>query len=102
MRDREVDLQDLRVADLTWIERHLDGLRMSGRSAADGLVDRCVFLAAGITRDGALDALDVLEHALHAPEASARQHRDFGVGLLRRLRVGRESRDYARFLRGVR
>ena len=51
---------------------------MARVALADHLVMRGRLLAAGIARHGVDDALDMLEHALNAPEAAAGQHRDFG------------------------
>ena len=41
---------------------------------ADALVVGVLLRAAGIAGDGVGDALDVLEHGLHAPEAAAGEH----------------------------
>ena len=59
---------------------------MAGGAGAHGLVLRRRLVAAGIAGDGAGDALDVLEDALHAPEAAAGEHGDLGRrSALRRL-----------------
>jgi hypothetical protein len=38
MHDREVDLQDLAVADLLRIKRDLDGFRMAGSACSNGFI----------------------------------------------------------------
>ena len=58
---------------------------MPGRVSSNHLVMRCIGAAAGITRDGAGDTLDMLEHALDSPEAATGENRD----LRRRLRARR-------------
>ena len=56
-------------------------------------------VAAGIARDGVGHALDMLEHALHAPEAAAGEDRDFGrlaAGLLVDRRRRHDARLFGR------
>ena len=55
-------------------------------------------LAAGIAGYGVGDAVDVLEHALHAPEAAAGE--DGGLGRRSPRFVERRRRNRARFLGG--
>ena len=75
---REVDLQQLGIGHLARVVHHLDRLGMAGAARADGLVTCGRLVAPGITRDRAEDPLHMLEHALHAPEATAGQHRGLG------------------------
>ncbi|KAG1246543.1 hypothetical protein G6F68_014596 [Rhizopus microsporus] len=71
MRHREIDLQQLPIADLLGVVGDFHGFGVAGAAAADGVVVGGVFLAAGIAGHRAGHALDVLEHGLHAPEAAA-------------------------------
>ncbi|MNN84891.1 hypothetical protein D3C81_2021030 [compost metagenome] len=48
---------------------------MAGVAVTDPLVAGGVGTAAGIAGDRALDPFDMLEHPLHAPEATAGEHR---------------------------
>jgi hypothetical protein len=61
------------------IEGDADRFGMTGGAGFDHLVMGRALFAAGIARDRAGDALDVLEHALDAPEAAAGQNRRFQV-----------------------
>ena len=85
--NREIDLQHLAIADAARIKGNPDRLRVSGRVSSDHLVMRRVSSASGVTGDGAGDALDMLEHALDAPEAAAGEDSDLGCRLRVRRRV---------------
>ena len=74
---REIDAQDPAVGDDPRIEDDLHGLRVAGSAGADHLVMRRGGVAARIAGQHLLDALHMLEDALHAPETAARQHRGF-------------------------
>ena len=84
MSHGEIDLQDAAVTDLAGIEGDLHRFSMVRRAAAHPLVVRRLLVAAAVARDGVADALDMLKHALHAPEAAAGEHGD-----LRARRRGR-------------
>ena len=75
VHDREEDLQDLAVADLRRVVFDLDRFRVARGAGRDHVVVGGRLAAAGITGDGIDHACGVLEHALHAPEAAAGQHR---------------------------
>ena len=79
VRHREEDLQQLAVGHLFRIELHLDGFGMARRAGADGFVLRRFCVAAGITGDGALDTLHVLEDALDTPETTAGENGGLGA-----------------------
>src|SRR5215471_14424484 len=72
MSDRKIDLQDPPIADQVGVEGDPHRFCVSGGVRADYLVMRCVSGAAGITGDGAENALDMLEHALD-PRSNRRQ-----------------------------
>src|SRR5579875_4159520 len=74
MGDRKIYLQNLAVANAPRIKGDLHRFGMAGLAGADGLVFRRRFIAAGIARNRADDAGDMLEDALHAPEAAAGEH----------------------------
>src|SRR5262249_58950301 len=74
VRDGEVDLQDPTIADALRIKTDADGFGVAGRAGTDRLVLRGSLLAAGVAGHSARHAIDVLEHALHAPETAACQH----------------------------
>src|SRR6516162_2526831 len=96
MGDRKIDLQDMAVADAAGIEGDLDRFRVAGRVGAYHLVVRRIRSAAGITGDGAGDALDMLKHTLDAPEAAAGEYRDLGCRLRVDWFVDYRRRDRAR------
>ena len=75
VRHREIDLQDFSVGDLLRVERDLHRLGVAGARRAHGVVVGVLLGAAGIAGHGLGDALGVLEHRLHAPEAAAGDHR---------------------------
>ena len=52
----------------------LHGFGVAGAARADHLVAGGRFVAACVARYGVEDALGVLEHGLHAPEAAAGEH----------------------------
>jgi hypothetical protein len=81
VRDREEDLQQLPIADLLWVEGHLDGLGVPGVAVADELVLRRLCFPAGIAGDRVRHAFDVLEDTLHAPETATGEDRRLGRGL---------------------
>src|ERR1700730_7499189 len=72
--------------------------RVSGRVSSHHLVMRRVSGASGVTRDGAGDALDMLEHALDTLEAAADEDGDFGCRLRVRRQVEHRRRNRARTL----
>ena len=76
----EKDLEDLTVGDHFRVERDLDDLRMTGAAAAHLLVGRIGHVSAGIPRNDALDAAQLVVDGLQAPEASASQRGGFEVG----------------------
>ena len=84
VHDREEDLQQRAVAHLLRVVGDLHRLGVAGEAAADQFVDGGLLGAAGIARHRLDDAVDALEDALHAPEATAREHRG-----LRAARAGR-------------
>ena len=93
MRHGKIDLQNLAVGDLLRIERHLHRLGVPGALGADHLVVRGFLGAAGIARDRAGDALGVLKHRLHAPEAAAGENDGLRRGAGRRGGILRRRRD---------
>src|ERR1700733_4362605 len=78
MRHREIDLQDAPIGDLARIVSDLNRFRMARIAVRGHLVMRGRLVAASIAGDGVGHAGDMLEDALHAPETSPRNHRDFG------------------------
>src|SRR5580704_17354658 len=97
MRDREIDLQDAAIADLSRIEGDLHRLGVPGPAGADRLVLCGVLGAAGIARDSVGHTVDMLEHTLHAPETAASDNRDLGARTGRL--IDRRRRDHAPTLR---
>src|SRR5690606_11090183 len=71
---REVDLQQLPIADAGRIVGDAYRLGMPRTPAADPLVVGGGGAAAGVARECLADSFDVLAHRLHAPEAAARKH----------------------------
>src|ERR1700741_624396 len=80
VRDGEVDLQDVAVADAAWIEGDAYRFRMASRPRLDSFIIRRRRAPAGIAGDCAGDAGDMLEHALHTPETSTGQYRHLRCG----------------------
>ena len=72
--DREEEAEDLPVGDLCRVVADPHRLGVARGARAHGRVVRSLRRAARVAGDGALDAADVLEHALHAPEAAACEH----------------------------
>ncbi|MCY1448767.1 hypothetical protein D9M71_654650 [compost metagenome] len=81
MGDRKEDLQQRPIAHLRGVEGHLDGLGMAGIAPADLLIVGRVGTTPGVPGDGPLDPFDVLENALHAPEAATGKHGRLGTSL---------------------
>jgi hypothetical protein len=73
--DREVHLQQRRVADLLRVVGDLHRFGMAGHAGADQLVASRFLRAAGVAGHRLDHAFDALEDALHAPEAAAGEHR---------------------------
>ena len=95
--DGEEDPEQRIVGDHARIVGHPDRLGVSRTPAGHGLVVRARSVSAGIARNGLGDAADVLEHPLHAPEASTGEHGALKPGgFVRRRRGGRQAP--ARFL----
>src|SRR5258708_27791225 len=67
------------MADLRGVVGYPDRLGMGGAFGAYRVVIGVVRAAAWIAGDGTANALHMLEHALHAPETTAREHRGFGA-----------------------
>src|SRR5256885_5511715 len=82
--DREEDPQDVRERNDVRIERDLHGLRVPCRVRADGLVRGIRESTAGVSDLHLLDAAELLEHRLKAPETPARE----GDDLAALLRLG--------------
>src|ERR1041385_795686 len=80
VRNGEIDTQDLAIRHLPWIESDLHRFRVARIATADGLVLRRTLRTAGVTRKHFRHTLHMLEHALHAPEAAARQDGGFARG----------------------
>ena len=93
VRDREIDLQQAAEAHLARIVGHAHRFGVPGAAAADLLVLRGRLLAAGIAGHRAGHAVDVLEHALHAPEAAAGENDGRRRGLAGRLVERRRGKD---------
>ena len=66
-----MDLKQLRIRNLFWIELDLDDLCMSGFAGTDLLIGRVLDVPAGVTRDNAFNSLHPLKHSFGAPEAAA-------------------------------
>ena len=64
-------MHDVVVADLAVVIRDLDGLIVAGATARDLAVGRVARRSARIAGDNVQNAIDLLEIALHAPEAAA-------------------------------
>src|SRR5207244_8502171 len=79
--DGEEDPQDVRERDDAWVERNLHGLGVARRVRADGLVGGVREPTAGISNLHFLDAAELLEHRLKAPETSAGEGEDLAVSL---------------------
>ena len=97
MGDREEDLKDAPIADAVGIKGDADRFRMARSSRAHGFILSRCSVAAGVARNGACHALDMLKHALHAPEAAAGEDSNLRAILSRRL-VERRRRDHPRLL----
>ena len=74
MRDGKEHLQELPVADARRVVENMHRLGMAGPAAAHLAIRGRIRIAAGVARHHPGDALDMLEHPLHSPEASAGQH----------------------------
>src|SRR5882724_9443619 len=98
MRDGEEYAQDFAIGDLRRIEADLDRFGVAGFAAADLFVAGGRLLAAGIAGHHLPHALHMLEDALHAPEAAARQHRGLQVARGERLIDGRRRYEDGRFV----
>ena len=86
VRDREIDLQDPPITDALRIEGDANQFGVARGPRAYHLIMSGRFVASRVARDSTGDALDVLKHALHAPEASAGKHGHLRCRLrLRRL-----------------
>ncbi len=70
----EEDVEDLGIGNRRGIEFHLDRFGMAGAARTDLLVGRVLDIAADIAAFDLLDADDIVEHRLGAPEASARDN----------------------------
>src|SRR4051794_2904872 len=99
VRHREIDLQDAAVAYPLRVEGNPHRLGMTGPAATHHFVVRGSLGAAGIPRDRARDAGDVLKYALDAPEAAAGKDGDLAASCRRRL-VGGGGRNDPSDLRG--
>ena len=74
---------------------------MAGAFRADRVVVGIAGGAAGIAGDDVVDALHMLEHGFHAPEAAAGEHGGFGARRGRwpgRRQTGRERQEARRFI----
>ena len=78
VRHGKIDLQDASISNAVGVERYPDRLCMAGASHAHSFVLRALLLASGVTGNRVDDARDMLEHALNAPEAPAREDRLLG------------------------
>ena len=78
-------MQELTEADRARVERDLDCLGMTSRARPHQVVVGGLGFPSGVAGDGADDAVDVLEDALHTPEAPSRQDCDLGLGAGRSL-----------------
>ncbi len=87
--DGEVEPQQLPVGDALRVEGDLHRLGVAGRLGSHHLVVRGRLAAARVAGDDLGHPLDVLEHALHAPEADPGEHRGLGTGRLGGGRVDR-------------
>ena len=85
VRDGKEDLQNLPVADHARVVGDPHGFRVACVAAGRQVVVRGRRRAAVIARNRADNAVDMLEHALDAPEASSRDHGDFWTFRPRRL-----------------
>src|ERR1700733_7342997 len=76
------------IADAMRVERDADRFSVAGYAAPDDVIVRGRRVAAGIAGYGAGHAIDMLEHALHPPEASSGEHgcltRRSGIGFVAR------------------
>ena len=73
----EEDAQDVDERDRLRVERDLDRLGVARRIRAYGFVGRVRETAAGVSHFDLLHASEFLEDRLEAPEAPARDRRDF-------------------------
>jgi hypothetical protein len=71
VRDREIDAQQGTIADALGIVGDADRFGMESPLAADAVVGGVTTRSAGIAGNDIVDALQPLEHRLHAPEAAA-------------------------------
>src|ERR1700730_508140 len=74
MRDGEVHLKQLAVGNARWIVDDLDSFGVSGPTRADRLVLGRTGSASRVSRSGAHDSLDVLEHGLDTPKAASSEN----------------------------
>ncbi len=102
VRHGEEHLQQLAVRDLGRVVGDLHGLRVPRAARADDLVVRVGSRAAGVARHGFQHSLHVLIHALDAPEATARKHRNRGGGRARGRLIERGGGNYEGVLRRLR
>ncbi len=75
MSDREEHLQDFPVGDFLRIEDDLDGFGVTRIAVAHDFVLGRALLAPRVAGQHALHAVEMFEHALHAPETAAGKHR---------------------------
>ena len=80
MGDGKEDLQNLAISDLVRVEGDPHRFRVAGVALAGHVVMRGRRRAAVVAGNRADDAVDMLEHALDAPETSAGDHGDLGTG----------------------
>src|SRR5579872_4689922 len=74
VRDREIDPEDFTERNDARIECNLNRFGVAGRLRSDQFVMCSRLGAAGVARHDLGNAAHMLEHALHAPEATAGQH----------------------------
>jgi hypothetical protein len=85
--DREENAKDIGEWDHTRVERDLHRFRMACGIRADGFVGRVRELTAGISDLHFLDAAELLEYGLEAPETSTGE----GDDLMTSLRIRHHS-----------
>ena len=78
VRDRKLNLKQLRKTHLSWVEADAHCLGMTSPARADGIVVGSAGVAAGIARNGPGNADNMPKNTLNAPEAATSEHG--GVG----------------------
>ena len=78
--DGEENLEQVAERDQRRVEGDLHNLGMASRAVTDFFIAGVADATAGIARNDAFDALEIVEHGLQAPETAAGQRGNFASG----------------------